>query len=224
MQTVQLSTGGEARLSDLCHDQAVICVNGGSGKEKPGDWSATLEWLVQRLTKSRRSMGFVEVRYRVKSWRRLDLCIADATAALDLARSRGASRFAFLGFSMGGAVSIGVAGAENVPTVIGLAPWIPDRLDVSGMTGKRLAAVHGGLDRPLPGVPGVSPNHARRGLERLRNVGAEVSQTVIPGAVHGVALRAPGGALVPLPRARRWLEFVDVELDRFATTDAREGA
>jgi hypothetical protein len=38
---------------------------------------------------------------------------------------------------------------------------------------------------------------------------------MIPGAVHGTALRSPSGAVPPLPRARRWAQLVGVELQRF---------
>jgi hypothetical protein len=46
-------------------------------------------------------------------------------------------------------------------------------------------------------------------------LGADARYTLIPGAVHGVALRAPWG-LLPLPRAERWAELVERELRRFA--------
>ena len=104
--------------------------------------------------------------------------------------------------------------------MLGLAPWIPDRLSVEPLRGKRLRVLHGSLDRALPGIPGVSPGLARRGFERARAVGAVGELTVIRGAVHGVALHAPwGGGLVPLPRAGRWLELVSGEVGRFARND-----
>ncbi len=59
--------------------------------------------------------------------------------------------------------------------MLGLAPWIPDRLDVSPLRGKRLDVLHGSLDRWLPGVPGVSPALSRRGFERAQALG-------VPGA------------------------------------------
>ena len=102
--------------------------------------------------------------------------------------------------------------------MLGLAPWFPDRLPLDALRGKRLRVLHGQLDRALPGVPGVSVEHSRRGFERAVAAGAEGEYTVIPGAVHGVAVRAPwGGATIPLPRAGRWLELADLEVERFAT-------
>jgi dienelactone hydrolase len=203
-------------------ERAVVCVNGGSSREVPGDWSATLEWLVGRLAPQFPELAFLRVRYRIKSWRRLDLCLEDGAAAVDLAVDAGARECALLGFSMGGAVAIGIAAHPAVSTVIGLAPWIPDRLDVSTLDGKRVAVVHGRLDAWLPGIPGVSPRHTLRGLRRIRERGVDASHTLISGAVHGVAVYGPWGGLVPLPRARHWARLVGEELGRF-TQDGRGG-
>ncbi len=195
--------------------RAVVCVNGGQGTEVPGTWSATLEWLVRGLAPGLPGLRFGEVRYRIKSWKQLDKCVEDARAAIE---RLGGERTLMLGFSMGGAVSIAAADHDGVAEVLGLGPWIPDRLDVSPLRGKRLVVIHGGLDRWLPGIPGVSPSSSRRGFDRALASGAEGSYTMIPGAVHGTALRSPSGALVPLPRARRWAALVGQELTRFESS------
>jgi dienelactone hydrolase len=193
----------------------VVCVDGGTGREVAGTWSATLEWLVRRLAPDFPSISFVEVRYRIKSWKRVTWCIDDCRAAVALAVEDGAEELALLGFSMGGAVAIAAAGHPRVTTVIGLAPWIPDRLDVSPLDGRRLAIVHGALDRWLPGIPGVSPESSRRGFERIRAREIDAAYTILPGALHGLAVRLyPGGAL-PLPRAGHWARLVGDELRRF---------
>src|SRR5581483_4172172 len=100
-----------------------------------------------------------EVRYRVKSWRRLEACVEDARAAV---QAVGARRTILLGISMGGAVAISAADERSVERVLGLAPWIPDRLSLEPLQGKRLDVFHGSLDRWVPGIPGVSP--ACRGM------------------------------------------------------------
>jgi acetyl esterase/lipase len=115
---------------------------------------------------------------------------------------------------MGGGVAIAAAAEPSVETVVGLAPWIPPRLPLEGLRGRRLAVIHGSLDRALPGIPGVSPRLSRAGFERARALGVTGDYTLIPGAVHGIALRPLGLGLVPLPRARRWAELVAVELER----------
>jgi pimeloyl-ACP methyl ester carboxylesterase len=192
--------------------KAVVCVNGGQANEVPGTWSASLEWLAGRLAPRFPSLAFAEVRYRVKSWRVLDLCIEDARAAV---RGVGADEVLLLGFSMGGAVSISAADEPGVSRVIGLAPWIPDRLDLSALAGKRLDVLHGSLDRWLPGIPGVAASQSRRGFERARAMGVPGSYTLIRGGVHGLALRARGGGLLPLPRAATWARLVGNQLEAF---------
>ena len=210
---MKLSTGAELRVTGPADRYAVVCMDGGQAREVVGTWSASIEWLVSRLSTQLPEMAFAEVRYRVKSWKRLDWCFEDARAAVREVR---APRTMLLGFSMGGAVSIGIADEPGVEGVLGLAPWIPAELDVSRLHGKRLTVFHGALDRWLPGIPGVSAGHSRRGFERAHARGADGRYVLIRGGVHGIAIRSPWGGLVALPRAERWAELVEEELRRFA--------
>jgi pimeloyl-ACP methyl ester carboxylesterase len=207
-ETVGLQTGAEMRLTGD-GAIAVVCVNGGQSGEVEGTWSASLEWLVRRLAPRFPEMVFAEVRYRVKSWRRLESCVDDARAAV---AALGAGRTLLLGFSMGGAVAISAADEPVVERVLGLAPWIPDRLPLEPLRGKRLDVLHGSLDRWLPGVPGVSPASSRRGFERARALGVAGRYELIPGALHGIALRAHWGRPLPLPRAVAWERRVAAQL------------
>jgi pimeloyl-ACP methyl ester carboxylesterase len=209
----RVSTGAELRLTGSVGDAAVVCVNGGRAREVEGTWSATVEWLVRRLAPSHPELAFAEVRYRVKSWNRFELCVEDARAAV---AEVGAARTLLLGFSMGGAVAVSVADEHSVEGVLGLAPWLPPQLDLDPLRGRRLTVLHGALDRWLPGVPGVSPKSSREGFERARRLGVEGRYERIAGGVHGLALRSPSGRLVRLPRAERWAALVDEELGRFA--------
>jgi pimeloyl-ACP methyl ester carboxylesterase len=189
-------------------------VNGGQAAQVPGTWSASIEWLVDGLAPQFRELRFVEVRYRVKSWKRLDWCVEDALAAIEAA---GAERVLLVGFSMGGAVSVRAAAHPSVAAVLGLAPWLPGELDVAPLVGRRLDVLHGALDRWLPGIPGVSPTISRRGFERARRLGVDGTYIVIPGAVHGIALRSRrSGRLFALPRAARWKELAAEHVARFA--------
>ena len=212
-EVVKLSTGADLRLTNAPAARMVICLNGGQESEVAGTWSATLELLVKRLAPRFPQLGFGEVRYRVKSWQRLELCIEDARAAIDAA---GGESALLVGFSMGGAVAIAVADDPRVVGVLGLAPWIYDRLDLSPLACKRLDVLHGSLDRWLPGIPGVLPALSRRGFERAQALGVPGSYRLIRAGVHGLALRAPTGMLVPLPRARAWLRLVAAQLEQFA--------
>jgi pimeloyl-ACP methyl ester carboxylesterase len=217
---VRLSTGAELRTTGPTDECAVICVNGGQAREVEGTWSASVEWLVRTLAARLPQLGFAEVRYRVKSWKRFESCVADGRAAVE---GIGARRTILIGFSMGGAVSIAIAGEARVEGVIGLAPWIPDKLDVTSLRGKRLTVVHGTLDHWLPGIPGVSPSHSREGFDRACERGAVGRYVVIRGAFHGIALRASSGRLVRLPKAQRWAEVVEEELQRFSTAASGQG-
>jgi dienelactone hydrolase len=187
-------------------------MNGGQAAQVEGTWSASLEWLVTQLAPMFPALTFGEVRYRIKSWEQLDWCIDDARAAV---QAVGAERTLLIGFSMGGAVASRVAAEPSVVTVVGLAPWFPDRLPLDALRGRRLRVLHGSLDRWLPGIPGVSPSSSRRGFDRAQALGVEGEYTIIRGAVHGMALRASRGHPVPLPRARTWARLVAGELRRF---------
>jgi hypothetical protein len=216
--TAPLSTGAEARLRNDGSPLAAVLVNGGTGKAVPGTLSATSELLADELAPQFPDVLFVEVRYRVKSWNELPSCMADGAAAVELALAAGAAACLLVGFSMGGAVSAGIAGHDAVPAVLGLAPWFPERLSLAGLAGKRLDVVHGAWDRYLPGIPGVSPESSRAGFERARRLGAHGSYSLIPRAVHGAALRSPAGSLVRLPRWRAWVEHAAEALARFRST------
>ncbi|HWB22179.1 MAG TPA: hypothetical protein VG652_04770 [Gaiellaceae bacterium] len=211
---VALATGAELRVTNGPSEVAVVCLNGGQSREVVGTWSATLEWLVQHLAPAFPELLFAEVRYRVKSWRQLDRCVEDARAAI---AASGATRVLLVGFSMGGAVAISVADDPAVEGVLGLAPWIPDQLGLETLRGRRLDVLHGSLDRYLPGIPGVSAAASRRGFERAQALGIDGTYTLIPGGVHGVALRAPGGGKLPLPRASAWLSLVAAQLSTLKT-------
>ncbi|HEX3268566.1 MAG TPA: hypothetical protein VHQ98_11340 [Gaiellaceae bacterium] len=207
----RLSTGAELRVTGPTGGATVVCVNGGQGAEVEGTWSASIEWLVRRLAPSFPGLVFAEVRYRIKSWKRMDWCVADTQAAV---LETGAPRTLLLGFSMGGAVAIQAAAEPSVETVLGLAPWIPDRLSLETLRGRRLDVLHGSLDRRLPGIPGVSAKGSRRGFDRARALGIEGAYTLIPGALHGIAFRS-GSRALPLPRAGTWARLVAAELSRF---------
>ncbi|HEY2777212.1 MAG TPA: alpha/beta fold hydrolase [Gaiellaceae bacterium] len=202
----------EIRVHGPVDGPAVICVNGGRAKAVAGTWSTSLEWLVGRLAPRFPELRFAEVKYRIKSWNHFDSCVEDAREAIE---RLDAERTLLLGFSMGGAVAISVADDPRVERVVGLAPWIPDRLSVETLRGRRLDVIHGALDRALPGIPGVSPANSRRGFERAQALGVPGTYTLIRGALHAIALRA--GRPVPLPRARMWAQLVEAQLDAFVT-------
>jgi hypothetical protein len=52
----------EIRLRGPAAAPAVVCVNGGQAAEVPGTWSATIEWLVDRLAPASPELHLAEVR------------------------------------------------------------------------------------------------------------------------------------------------------------------
>lgn len=215
--TEPLETGAELRLRNEHGSSAVVFVNGGSAKALPGTWSATSELLTTELAPRFPDLAFAEVRYRIKTWNEFDSCLADARAALD----RVARPSLLVGFSMGGAVAIGVAAHPDVTGVLGLAPWIPERLSLEDLLGKRLDVLHGSWDRYLPGIPGVSAASSRRGFERARALGIDGTYTLIERGLHGAALRRGSGAIVRLPRARAWIDGVGTRLQLYQEASRR---
>jgi alpha-beta hydrolase superfamily lysophospholipase len=212
----EISSGAEARWTGEPGRRAVVCVNGGTAAEVPGTWSASVEWLVRGLVPRLPGLAFLEVRYRIKSWRRLDDCVEDGRAAIEAAREAGAEELAVLAFSMGGAVAVANADAPEVRLVAGVNPWLPPQLDLEPLRGRRLAVAHGSLDAPLPGIPGVKPAMSFAAVERARALGVEAERTVVPGGLHAVALRnRRNGGLLPLLGSRRYLAFAAGELERF---------
>lgn len=210
-----LSSGAEARWTGTPGPRAVVCVNGGTAAEVPGTWSASIEWLVRELSVLLPQLPFLEVRYRVKSWRRLDVCVEDGGAAIAAAREAGAEDLALLGFSMGGAVAVRNAAAAECRLVVGVNPWLPPQLELEPLAGRRLAIVHGSLDARLPGIPGVNPAMSLAAAERARALGVEVEREIVRGGFHAVALRRRSGGLLTLPRADRYRDAVGAELERF---------
>jgi dienelactone hydrolase len=214
----ELRSGGEGRWTGTPGRRVVVCVNGGTAAEVPGTWSASVEWLVGRLARRLDRLAFLEVRYRTKSWRQFDRCVEDGAAALAAARETGAEEVALLAFSMGGAVAVRLCVSEtqgSIPLVAAVNPWLPPQLELEPLAGRRLAVIHGSLDAPFPGVPGVKPSMSSAAAERARELGADVVRRVLPGGFHAVALRGRRGRPVAMPRAAAYADFVGRELERF---------
>jgi dienelactone hydrolase len=187
---------------------SLLLFGGSTHRDGAGTWSATGEWLARRIAREHPDWAVAEVRYRFGSWRRLVAAAEDGHAALRALDAMDRPVDALVGFSLGGRVAVALAGADSVRTVVGLAAWLPDGVDLRPLIGRRLHLAHGTLDRALPGVPGVSPRISRGAAARAEALGVPTELTMIAGGVHGVAARGRWSGLVPLPRAGRWARVV----------------
>lgn len=211
MRLIPLPGGAEVRVAGGETGPGVLMMNGGRAGLEPGDWSASVEWLAGEMRGALPMLPVAELRYRVKSWKRFQMCVDDARSALDALSGADVAVTTLVGFSMGGAVSIATAGHPAITRVVGLAPWIPTELDLSVLAGKRLVAFHGSIDG-IPGLPGTRPRASRAGVERARALGADARHVMIPGGLHGIARRTANGDAHPLFRAARWRELLLSEL------------
>ena len=158
---------------------------------RAGTWSASLEWLVERLAPELPQLGFAEVRYRIKSWNRLDLCVEDTLAALDEpSRRRPARARARLLDGRRGRDRRGGHPAVTTrarPGAVDPRAARPLGRSTAGGSSSSTARSTAGL----PGIPGVSPASSRRGLRAG------------PGARRRGKLRAdPAARLHAIARAR----------------------
>ncbi|MEZ5081082.1 MAG: hypothetical protein R2878_10600 [Thermoleophilia bacterium] len=203
-----LATGAEIRVTGPLDGSPVLCLNGGTSTDRPGTWGASIRWIVRELAPEFPDRCFAEVRYRNRSWRRIESGVADAAAAAAVLADRTGRAPQVLGYSMGGAVGLILAcRTPDIARFVGLAPWIPDQLDLAPLDGRRIDVIHGSLDGWLPLIPGVSVASSRRGVARAREAGADAHHTVIRGAIHAVAFDGPGDLLIPAPRAGRWRDL-----------------
>lgn len=221
---VELPAGAALRasvpLEQLSGELVVLGLGGSVARPAAPRWSASMTWLLQRLRRDLPEQAYAELRYRDRSWRALGECMRDAREAL--AALPAGVPVALVGFSMGGGIAIGVAGDTRVRGVIGLAPWVPEQIPMTGLRGKRLAIVHGSRDRYLPLLGGVPPQHSLRVEQRALAAGALTSHTLIAGAVHAIAVGSPFG-LLPLPHAGAWAAAVETELRALAAARAVPG-
>jgi dienelactone hydrolase len=213
-RVLDLPDGPSLRLRGAADGPSVVLFGGSTHRDVAGRWSPTTEWLARRLAVRRGgATGIVEVRYRHSSWQRLEDCVADGRLALAALRAMGTPARVAVGFSLGGAVAVSVGDDPAIAGVVGLAAWLPPRVDLRRLEGRRLRLLHGTLDARSPGLPGVRPEVSEWALERARALGLDAAYTPIPGGVHGLALRAPRGGLIPLPRAGRWARLAGREID-----------
>ena len=201
---ITLTTGAEMRVTGL-GARPTVRVNGGQAARLPGTWSASLEWLVRRIQLLPGHRFLEEARYRVKSWHALELCEEDTRAAVAVA---GAPR-TLLSASRWVGPSLSAAPTRRASRAF--SAWRRGCPTASSSTGSREAPRRPArIARPeAAGHPRRQPVELAQELRprQQRGLGIEGTYRLIPGAVHGIAIRARSG-VVPLPGARRWAALV----------------
>lgn len=218
-RTITIPDGPELRVRGPEGAPCVLLLGGSSRDDRAGVWSPSTEWLARRLAARRADLLVAEVRYRHGSWRRMEASVGDGLRAREALRAMGGPPRVAVGFSLGGAIAVALAGDPALEGVVALAPWLPPTVDLGLLTGRRLRIAHGTLDGRGPLLPGIDPQVSEWAARRARELGVDVERTVIRGAVHGIAVRAPWSGLVPLPRAGAWTRIVRHEVDRLTGAD-----
>lgn len=153
-------------------DSAVVCVGGAMG-----GLLGPAEGLYQRLGENLAAEGIGVLRLSYRSPGRLDRCVHDTLAVLELAARHGTRRFVTVGHSFGGAVAVQAAlhlEADALPGVVTLATQSAGCEGADGLAGRDLLLFHGTEDRILP--PDAS--HLVRYLAGTGEV------VLVPGADH----------------------------------------
>ena len=153
-------------------DGVVVCGGGAMGGLL-GPADAMYHRLGQALAE--RGLGVLRVGYR--SPNRLERCVHDMVAVMELAASNGARRFVTVGHSFGGAVAVRAAAhldAGTVPGVVTLATQSAGCEGGEALQGRRVLLFHGTNDQILPPV-------ASQMVQFLIGSGELV---LVPGADH----------------------------------------
>ena len=169
------TTGG--LLTVLWHGPAqaegvVVCVGGAMG-----GLLGPAEAMYHRLGRALAARGFGVLRVGYRSANRLETCVHDTVAAMELAARHGARRFVTVGHSFGGAVAIQAAanlGAETVPGVVTLATQSAGCEGAEALAGRRVLLFHGTRDQILP--PEAS--------QMVRFLAGTGELVLVPGADH----------------------------------------
>lgn len=91
---------------------------------------------------------------------------------------------ALVGHSMGGRVALELAGSDGVVSVVGLAPWIPQRYDVEPFLSRHTLLLHGTKDFV------TDPKESSALVRRIAVAGGDARSVQLPDW-HAMLLQAP---------------------------------
>ncbi|WP_194291293.1 alpha/beta hydrolase [Cumulibacter manganitolerans] len=142
-------------------------------------------WAVRRAAGPR--VGVLRVRNELLGWNGHRQSPLDGTRwALDQVRAAHPDTpIVLVGHSMGGRVTLNLAGEQDVVGVAALAPWIVESDGVHAQSGQRALLMHGRSDRI------TDPALTERYAERLRARDVDVRLELLPNEGHAMLMRAP---------------------------------
>lgn len=130
-------------------------------------------------------LAVVRVLNVVRGWNGLDAApVEDTHWALEQCRERfGDLPVGLIGHSMGGRAAMRCAGAPNVRSVVGLAPWLPPGEPTAQLHGRRVLIVHGSADRM------TSPDASAAFARSLAAVAEQITYVDVAGEHHAMLRR-----------------------------------
>jgi alpha/beta superfamily hydrolase len=153
-------------------EHVVVCVGGAMG-----GLLGPADGMYQRLGAILAGLGIGVLRVGYRSPNRLERCVHDTLAVMELAARHGARRFVTVGHSFGGAVALQAAlhlDADTVPGVVTLATQSAGCEGAGALAGRSLLLFHGSADQILP--PQAS--------ELVRHLAGTGEVVLVPGADH----------------------------------------
>ena len=137
------------------------------------------------IARRQKSAAVYRLRFSVRGWNRTgDAALRDARWALGVLREHHPGRpIVLVGHSMGGRVALLTGGDADVAGVVLLAPWAPSDEPAAQLAGVPTVIIRGGRDRIIP------PATTNPWIARVRNSGAQVSETMLPWAGHAMLRR-----------------------------------
>ncbi len=173
-------------------EAVVLVLHGGRevGPEPATDWQPAVLRMIPfgrrtaRLGQAR--LAVYRLRFALRGWNgQLASPVGDAEWALtELGRRHPGLAIGLIGHSMGGRTALRVAGADQVTTVVGLAPWIPKGEPLDQLHGRHVLLAHGTEDTM------TSPGGSAWVAATLRNRGEDATFLDVRGERHPM-LRRP---------------------------------
>lgn len=195
MTTARLSAAAVPRLiitaAPQRPDGVVVVLHGGRENDRTPARVRQLAVLrmvpiARRVAAAGRGrLSVVRVLNGVRGWNAPDAApVDDARWVIERCRELfGDLPVGLIGHSMGARAALRAAGAPNVRSVVGLAPWLPPGEPTEQLRDRRVLIVHGSADRM------TSPFASAAFARSLAGVAAQTTYVDVPGERHAMLRR-----------------------------------